>query len=466
MTVTLRPYQQQLLADIRAAMRVEGHRRILAVMPTGAGKGCTIAEMVRTAAAKGHRSLILVHRSELVNDLSARITSLGIRHGVIAAGRSMDLSLPTQVASVQTIVRRLHKIPPPSLIIQDEAHHLIQGNTWGKVIDAWPRAFLIGKTATPLRLDGRGLGEGQGGYFTKLVLGPSAEWLTDNGYLAPARVLAPPGFDAGGIHRRMGEFDMREAEQRLGSALMGDAVSHYRQHLAGQTAIAFCCSLAHAEAVAESFRSRGIAAASIDGSMSGPERARLLADLGTGALKVLTSCALIGEGIDVPSVAGAILLRPTMSLALYLQMVGRALRPQEGKTAVILDHAGNAHRHGLPTDPREWSLEGLSKRQREAAPSVKVCPACFSAISSRLQTCPECGHAFQPERRQLEHVEGQLQELQRQAAKRDRKREQSEARTLDQLVTLGRQRGMKNPRAWAQHVLAGRQAKGQWGRVA
>ena len=461
MTITLRPYQQQLLDDIRAAMRVEGHRRILAVMPTGAGKGCTIAEMVRTAAVKGHRSLILVHRSELVNDLSARITGLGIRHGVIAAGRSMDLSMSVQVASVQTIVRRLHKIPAPSLIIQDEAHHLIQGNTWGKVIDAWPRAFLIGKTATPLRLDGRGLGEGQGGYFTKLVLGPSAEWLTDNGYLAPARVLAPPGFDAGGIHRRMGEFDMREAEQRLGSALMGDAVSHYRQHLAGQTAIAFCCSLAHAEAVAESFRSRGIAAASIDGSMSGPERARLLADLATGALKVLTSCALIGEGIDVPSVAGAILLRPTMSLALYLQMVGRALRPQEGKTAVILDHAGNAHRHGLPTDPREWSLEGLNKRQREAAPSIKVCPACFSAISSQAQVCPECQHRFAPERRELQHVEGQLQELQRQAEQRERRREQGTAQTLSDLVALGKARGLRNPHGWARHVMAAREARGQ-----
>ncbi len=456
--IQLRPYQQQLLDDIRDAMR-QGHRRVLAVMPTGAGKGCTIASMVASAAAKGHRTLILVHRQELVNDLSGRMARMGIRHGIIAAGRSMDFTVPTQIGSVQTVVRRLHKIPAPSLIVQDEAHHLTVGNTWGRIIEAWPRAFLIGKTATPLRLDGRGLGEGQGGYFTKLVLGPTAEWLTDNGYLAPARVLAPPGFDAGGIKRRMGEFDMRECEQRLGSVLVGDAVSHYQQHLAGQTAIAFCCSLSHAAAVAESFRSRGIAAASIDGSMSGPERAQLLADLGTGRLKVLTSCALIGEGIDVPSVSGAILLRPTMSLALYLQMVGRALRPQEGKTAVILDHAGNAHRHGLPTDEREWTLEGIARKKRDAAPSVKVCPSCFCAVKSQAPACPECGHRFAPERRQLEHLPGQLQELERRAAIRDRQREQAQARTMQELVAIGKRRGMRSPYAWAHKVMQAREAK-------
>ena len=462
--IELRPYQRELLDNIRDAMR-QGHRRVLAVMPTGAGKGCTIASMVASAAAKGHRTLILVHRQELVNDLSGRIARMGIRHGVIAAGRSMDLSQLTQIGSVQTVVRRLHKIPPPSLIVQDEAHHLTVGNTWGRVIEAWPQAFLIGKTATPLRLDGRGLGEGQGGYFTKLVLGPTAKWLTDNGYLAPARVLAPPGFDAGGIKRRMGEFDMRECEQRLGSALMGDAVSHYRQHLAGQTAIAFCCSLSHAEAVAASFRSQGIAAASIDGSMSGPERARLLADLGAGKLKVLASCALIGEGIDVPSVSGAILLRPTMSLALYLQMVGRALRPQEEKTAVILDHAGNVHRHGHHLEPRDWTLEGIARKKRDAAPAVKVCPACFCAASSRVAACPECGHQFAPQRRELQHVEGTLQEIQRSEAVRQRNREQGQARTLEDLIALGRRRQMRDPLSWARYVLASRQRKGQWRKV-
>jgi superfamily II DNA or RNA helicase len=183
----------------------------------------------------------------------------------------------------------------------------------------------------------------------------------------------------------------------------------------------------------------------------------LLERLGTGDLKVLTSCSLIGEGVDVPSVAGCILLRPTQSLSLHLQMIGRCLRPAPGKThAVILDHVGNTLRHGLPTDDREWSLEGIQKRQREAAPSVRVCPACFCAMRSGTPQCPECGHQFQPERRELEHVEGELQEV---IARQARRAEQSSAQSLEDLIRIGHRRGMANPRGWARHVLAAREAK-------
>ncbi|NBV62409.1 MAG: hypothetical protein EBR73_15355 [Rhodobacteraceae bacterium] len=154
----LRRYQEQLLEDLRQSMR-QGHRRILAVMPTGAGKGTTIAVMVQSAADRGKRVLILAHRKELISDLSKRISWLGIDHGVICAGQPEDLTKPVQVGSVQTVVRRIDRIPEPCLIVQDEAHHLIRGNMWGRIVDAWPNAYLIGKTATPARLSGEGLGE-------------------------------------------------------------------------------------------------------------------------------------------------------------------------------------------------------------------------------------------------------------------------------------------------------------------
>ncbi|NBW18809.1 MAG: DEAD/DEAH box helicase, partial [Caulobacteraceae bacterium] len=392
--VTLRPYQQQLLDDIRDAMR-HGHRRILAVMPTGSGKGTTIAAMVASAAERGHRVLILAHRAELVADLSQRIHGFGINHGVIASGYREDMRHPVQVGSVQTVVRRLGRIPAPSMVIQDEAHHLVAGNMWGKVIDAWPQAFLIGKTATPERLSGEGLGVGHGGYFTNMVLGPDAAWLTQEGFLVRARVFAPPGIDLSGIRR----YDTRKGHQqseeilRQGQA-MGDAVSHYRRTIEpvhNGTAIAFCCSVAHAEAVAEAFRAQGIAAATLDGTMDRGVRRRTIADLGTGQLKVLTSCDIISEGTDIPSVTGAILLRPTDSLGLHLQQVGRVLRPCPGKPHAILnDHVGNTLRHGLPTDPRDWSLEGRPKGQKRKsdAPPVRICPACFSAIPSAANPCP------------------------------------------------------------------------------
>jgi superfamily II DNA or RNA helicase len=259
----------------------------------------------------------------------------------------------------------------------------------------------------------------------------------------------------------MGDFDTKEAEHRIGT-IMGDCLSHYRKHLNGQTAIAFCCSVAHAEAVARLFMGAGIPAASIDGSMTSEQRRDLLQALGTGRIKVLTSCALIGEGVDICSVGGCILLRPTASTSLHLQMIGRCLRPSPGKAAaVVLDHVGNTLRLGHHLEPREWTLDGLAKRDRSAAPSVKVCPQCFAAMASQAKQCGECGHTFAAEARELQQVEGELVELQRQQAKR----EQGGAQSLQDLIALGHQRGYKNPVGWAKHLLAARQTKGQWSKI-
>jgi DNA repair protein RadD len=452
--MNLRPYQQQLITDIRLQYQL-GRRSVLAVLPTGGGKTVCFSHIAQAAARKGNRVCILVHRQELLDQASRALTAMGVNHGRIAAGRSMDLSHAVQVASVGTLARRLHLLPPDflQLLVVDEAHHSNAG-TWARTLAHFHHAHLLGVTATPVRLDGRGLGE----WYQSMVLGPSAAWLTEHGYLANARVLAPPGFDATGLRKRMGDFDAKQAAERVGT-IMGDAVSHYRKHLSGQTAIAFCCSVAHAEAVADAFRLQGITAASIDGSMDGATRRGLLEDLGTGRVKVLTSCQLIGEGIDVPSVGGCILLRPTSSVSLHLQMIGRCLRPSPGKpAAVVLDHVGNTLRLGHHLEDRDWTLDGIKKRDREAAPSVKVCPACFAAMASQARQCVECGHEFQPEKRELKQVDGELVEV----AMRARKREQAAAATLEELVAVGQRRGMKNPRGWAMHVLAARQTKGQW----
>jgi DNA repair protein RadD len=539
MTLNLRPYQSTAVAQIRAAL-ARGHRSVLFVLPTGGGKTVVFSHIAEQAAAKGNRIAILVHRVELLEQASASLRGLGVRHGLIAANRSMDLSAPVQVASVATLARRLYRLPPDlfQLLVVDEAHHSNAG-TWAKVLAHFHRARVLGVTATPCRCDGRGLGE----WYGEMVLGPSAAELTDAGHLARARILAPPGITLSGLRKRMGDYDLKQAAEMLSSGqAMGSPLAHYRQHLAGQTAIAFCCSVAHAEAVAALFNEHGIAAASIDGTMDTTSRRLLLERLGTGDLKVLTSCSLIGEGVDVPSVAGCILLRPTQSLSLHLQMIGRCLRPAPGKThAVVLDHVGNTLRHGLPTDDREWSLEGVSKRQREAAPSVRVCPQCFCAMRSGTAECPECGHVFAPEIRELEHVDGELVEYRRAAIHQawpdltDRQRkayeiieekwnrcqqdttyvellgdsrglglkcqskednaiarnivraleragvvqgrilqsvlfvrpieapspraEQSSAQSFGELVRIGHRRGMSNPRGWARHVLAAREAK-------
>jgi DNA repair protein RadD len=402
--MNLRPYQQQLITDIRLQYQL-GRKAVLAVLSTGAGKTVCFSYIAQAASIKGNRVLVLVHRQELLDQASR---AMPVPHGIIAANRAMDLSHAVQVASVQTVARRLHLLPRDffQLVVVDEAHHTTAG-TWAKVIAHFAQAKLLGVTATPIRGDGRGLGE----HYQAMVQGPTAAVLTEQGYLAPARVLAPPGFDSTGLRKRMGDFDTKQAEQRVGT-IMGDCLTHYRKHLSGQTAIAFCCSVAHAEAVARLFQSAGIAAASIDGSMDAATRRELLQRLGSGDLKVLTSCALIGEGVDVPSVGGCILLRPTASVALHLQMIGRCLRPQPGKTAVVLDHVGNTLRLGHHLEERDWTLEGLRKRDREAAPSVKVCPQCFATSPSIAQVCRDCGHVFAPQKpRELKVVDGELVEV-------------------------------------------------------
>jgi superfamily II DNA or RNA helicase len=448
--VNLRPYQTELITAIRLQYQL-GHRKVLAVLPTGAGKTVCFSHIAQAAAKKGNRICILVHRAELLDQASRSLSNMSVQHGLIQANRAMDLSAPVQVASVQTLARRLHKLPREffQLVIIDEAHHSNAG-TWARTLEHFHQAHLLGVTATPIRLDGRGLGE----HYQAMVEGPSAAWLTDNGYLAPARVLAPPGFDTTGLRKRMGDFDTKEAEHRIGT-IMGDCLSHYRKHLDGQTAIAFCCSVAHAEAVARLFMDAGIPAASIDGSMTSEQRRDLLQALGTGRIRILTSCALIGEGVDVPSVGGCILLRPTASTSLHLQMIGRCLRPSPGKAAaVVLDHVGNVPRLGHHLEPREWTLDGLAKRDREKAPSVKVCPVCFATSMSAAQVCRECGHVFAPqETRELQQVEGELVEVQRQQAKR----QQGTAQSLDDLRELAQQRGYK--RGWAERVYQARLAK-------
>lgn len=454
--INLRPRQLQALADLRSAYAT-GARAPILVAPTGFGKTATAVEIVRQAVAKGRKTWFLCHLREILHDTSARLTAAGIRHGHIQSGRSADYSLPVQVVAIATAARRAH-LPRPDLIIIDEAH-LSVARSYQQVIAAAGHPRLLGLTGTPLRLDGRGLGE----VFDRLVLTCGTAELVDEGLLSPVRVFAPPGTDLTGLRKRCGDFDQGQASELLSRpAVVGDALSHWQQLCRGRRGVAFCTGVPHAQAVAEQWRRAGFRALAVHGGSDNAERREAIEGLRAGRLDLVACAQLWVAGVDVPEIDAVIWLRPTQSLTIWLQGNGRGLRIAPGKRdLLILDHVGNVSRLGHPLDPREWTLEGVSKRQREAAPAVKVCPACFSAISSRLQTCPECGHAFAPERRELEHVPGELQELQRQAAQRERRAEQGTAQTLTDLIEVGKRRGMKNPRGWARHVLAAREARGQ-----
>lgn len=373
--INLRPYQTDLVTGIRGAFAQ--HRRVLAVAPTGSGKTVTFAYITHNAAEKSKRVIVTAHRQEICEQISGALNGMGVRHGRIQPGHTSTRD-PVQVAMIQTLGRRLDKIPAPDLLVIDEAHHGVAG-AWQTVADAWPTTKILGVTATPERLDGRGLGAA----FDTMVIGPGMRDLIAGGYLAKYRYLAPPQrADLSSIKTRLGDFAIDELAAVMDkSVITGDAVQHYISHLAGRPAVAFCITVEHAEHVAEEFCRAGIRAASVDGSMDRRERRRRIEGIGDGTYQVLTSCELISEGVDVPVIAGAILLRPTKSLGMYLQQVGRALRLKpDGGDAVILDHAGNVHRHGMPDIPREWSLD--SKKRTPKPAGTTTCEQCYRVFQT------------------------------------------------------------------------------------
>jgi DNA repair protein RadD len=444
----LRSYQQRAIDDLRNAYRF-GYRAPLLCLPTGGGKTCVFAAIAKQAADRGRRVLILVHRRELIKQASSKLQWIGVHHGLIAAGIEPS-EAPVQVASVQTIARRLSRIDwQPDLIIIDEAHHATAGQ-WERTLQHWPSAYRLGVTATPCRLDGRGLRSA----FDHLVLGPSVAELIDAGFLSHSRIYAPPVVaDLSGIRTRAGDY----ANDQVAAAMdrptvTGDAIAHYQRLAAGQQAIAFCCNVAHAESVCAAFQAAGIAAQLLLGNTV--DRDQVVQQFGAGAIQVLVTVDVVSEGFDVPAASVAILLRPTKSLGLYLQQVGRVLRPALGKqAALILDHVGNVTRHGFPDDHRDWTLdEGIRRTAGTAAPSVRTCPECYAAFKPQPQ-CPVCGAQCAPiTNRKIRQLAGELQELKREAVQQRiaERRKQGTARTLEQLLALANERGYSP--GWAYRI--------------
>lgn len=378
--MSLRDYQLAALQRVRDEILQRARTRILLVAPTGAGKTVMAVELARAALSKGRRVLFVAHRKELIDQACLRLGA--IPHGVIMAGRRTDPLMPVQVASIQTLSRRV--APPADLVIVDEAHRAA-ADSYRALLAQYPRSISVGLTATPWRTDGRGLAD----LFDSSVLVESPRALIEKGYLCHYRAWAWEVPDLRGVRTVAGDYDARGLEQVMSSArIVGNVVAEWVKAAPGPTVV-FAVNRAHSRFLTAQFVAAGVAAEHVDGDS--PDRDDIVARFRAGGFPVLCNCNILSEGFDLPDIACVVLARPTKSLAMYLQQVGRGLRPAPGKTLRIHDHAGCFSSMGTPDQERDYSLTG-SKNTQPQALTVRVCPKCFAVYAPGPEACPACGY--------------------------------------------------------------------------
>lgn len=400
MKISLRPYQQEFIDAVRNEF-AHGHKRVVGVAPCGAGKTIMTGWMIRESVKRGKRSIFFVHRKELIEQTAKTFLALDIPFGIINANAPMTPDLPVQIASVQTLARRIDKIPAPDFLICDECHHIL-ANTYKTVLNAFPRAYLLGVTATPLRMGGVSLSD----VFDAMVESLSVNQLIALGNLTKFEYIAPASnIDLSKVKTVCGDFDNDQLEKVMSdTVILGNIVDNYTVFAGDKSAICYCVNVNHSKTVADAFNKADISAAHCDGNTPAIERAKIVSDFRNGKIKVLCNAELFGEGFDVPCCQAVILARPTQSLTLYIQQAMRPLRPDPDdpdKVAVIIDHVQNYLRHGMPNDEREWSLD-INKEKK------KQCPDCGKWVvpvekyvteagnkKVRRKFCPDCGHMFE-----------------------------------------------------------------------
>lgn len=353
----LRDYQVELIKTIYQHWK-NGQNKVLAQLPTGAGKTICFASITSEFACRGEKVIILAHREELVLQAADKIRSVTHQEvGIIKANYKPNYSLPVQVASVFSLVRRQQVIDKVGLIIIDEAHHST-AKTYRQIIERYPSAYQLGVTATPIRLDGVGFRD----LFDELVCGLTIKELIRQKYLSRFRLYADPNpMSTKGVRMAQGDFSVKGLEKANNLIqLSGQLVESYLQHAQGRRCLVFGINIKHSQMIAARYNQAGIPARHLDGTTPDAERRDVLEQFRQGKILVLSNCQLFDEGLDIPALEAVQVAKPTKSLTKWLQMVGRVLRPLDGKDyAVILDHTKNWAIHGLPTRERVWSLDGV-----------------------------------------------------------------------------------------------------------
>lgn len=431
----LRPYQIAVINEVYAAWN-RGRKNVLVQLATGAGKTVVFSKII---ADNTGASIAIAHRSELVSQISLTLARYGVRHNIIAQkatvrelisihlaelGKSYyDPGARCAVASVDTLRNLQHSgwFKNVTLVVQDEGHHPLKINKWGKIAALFPNARGLYPTATPMRADGKGLGRHADGIMDVMVKGPSMRDLIDMQYLTDYRIFAPHhAVDLSLVPIAAGgDFSPRKLREAVHkSRIVGDVVSHYLKFGTGKLGVTFAVSIEAAEEITAAYRAASVPVEMISGNTPDFLRAKIMRDFRERRIMQLVNVDILGEGVDVPAIEVVSMARPTNSFAVYSQQFGRALRPMENKShAIIIDHVGNVFRHGLPDSKNDWSLERRERRYSNAPSDVtplRTCrnPACLSVYERVKKLCPHCGYFSPPQQRSgPEHVDGDLLEL-------------------------------------------------------
>lgn len=416
--MNLWPFQVRAIDQLDQAVAA-GSRAPLLVLPTGSGKTTIATELI---GRRDQRALFLAPRRELVHQASARLAVAGILHGVLLAGADerKNGSARVQVASIDTLVSRMLRrnrltLGDFDLVLVDEAHLSIT-DVRRRLLACWPNALRIGLTATPTRKDGRALGV----LYDRLIEPATVAELQRDGFLVPARYFSISEPDLDRVRTIGGDYHGRDLEKAVNQPqLVGDIVQTWLARAGDRRTVVFCTSIAHSVAVSEAFQRAGVATEHVDASTPTAEREAIFERFSTGRTQILTNCFLASYGFDLPVLSCVVLARPTKSLMLYLQMLGRGLRIAESKSdCLVLDHSGCVHRHGFAHDERPWTLEGefslvrdATSAARETAEARQIdCPEC-AAVFSGTRTCPSCGYYLAPKGKIVETIDGELVEV-------------------------------------------------------
>ena len=446
----LRPYQERTVESFRRLVHC-GRRAPIIVLPTGGGKTRVAAELIRDEVKLGRSALFLAPRRELVYQASKALSKAGVAHGVVMAGRAdlEDRFAPCQVASIDTIHARrksgsLSLNQRFSLVVVDEAHLSITKKKI-EMLEGWEGSIICGLTATPSRKDGRALGV----LYDDMVEEATTASLTEQGYLCPARYYSLSEPDLKRVKVTAGDYNQKQLSEIMNSGeLVGDIVEHWHKLASDRRTVVFATSIEHSVALAEEFKRHGVRAEHVDANTEVGERTDIFKRFSNGDVQVLSNCFLAAYGFDLPELDCVVLARPTKSLVLYLQSLGRGLRIAEGKSdCLVLDHSGAVHRFGFATDQRVWSLDGkvawdgdLRKGESYLSRTIK-CPEC-SAMFKPAPKCPECGYQLKPKAQKVNTIDGQLVEIN--SRQREWRKEKAEQMHFYlELVTIGAERGYK-----------------------